>query len=313
MRTLILGAGAIGGFFGGHLARVGHDVTFLARPARAAVLRRTGLQIRSQLGSFATKVAVIENGDAVWPFDAVLLSCKAYDLEQAVASIEPTLGPQTIVIPLLNGTRHLEALSHRLPLARICGGLSHLSSTLASDGVIEHSTPHAVIRVGSLHARDEVLVYERLRTLIDAWQNAGLDASISEDILTEMWAKHIFIAALAAATCLMRASVGAILQIDGGDDFMRRLFDEAVAVGTSMAPGVGTKHLEGYNAMLFEAGSPVKASMARDIDSGRPTEVDHIIGDLVRCGTEQGVATPLMSLALLNLRAYDATRTATIT
>lgn len=309
MRILILGAGAIGGYFGAHLVRGGHNVTFLVRARRAETLRAVGLQIRSPLGSFSAAVTVAEHGNAMAPFDVVLVSCKAYDLDDAVASIEPAVQPGTLIVPLLNGTRHLEVLARRFPNA-VSGALSHLSVKLCDDGAVEQLTPHAVIRVGGLHTRDQGKVRERLAPLVATWRQAGIDSVLSDNIATEMWAKHIFIATLAAATCLMRAPVGAVLGGRGGEAFIHRLFKEAVAVGTRVAPGVRPEHVEGYEAALLQSGSTVKASMARDVDRGARTEADHIIGDLVRLGAEHGIATPLLSLALLNLDAYDAVRSA---
>jgi len=231
-RILVLGAGGTGGYFGGRLAQANLDVTFLVRPPRVLELQQGGLSIRSPLGDarFAVQHVTAEALPALAaarPFDVVILSCKAYDLDSSIDAIAPAVGPNTTVLPILNGLRHYLALDARFGRAAVLGGLCFINATKADDGAIVHLGGHARITFGE---RDAAEASARVRALVAACSAAGIDHLASINIVQEQWIKYTFLATLAAGTCLMRADVGTIAATDHGTTFMRALYAETLAI-----------------------------------------------------------------------------------
>jgi 2-dehydropantoate 2-reductase len=304
MRTLVVGAGAIGGYFGGRLLEAGRDVTFLVRPRRAAELADAGLQIRSRLGdvTIAAPRAILADGllKTAERFDLVLLSLKAYDLEGAMASFAPAVGPDTAILPLLNGMRHLDTLDERFGRSRVLGGQCVIAATLNEKHEIVHLNKSHSLSFGE---RDGSMS-ERVRAIADLMAGARFEAHASATILLDMWEKWVFLAALAGSTCLMRAAVGDIAAAPGGADLVLRLLDEcrSVAVAESYPPR--DAYLDGIRHTLTATGSPMTASMLRDIENGAPIEADHIIGDLLRRGRDLA----LLPIVYTHLKAYEARR-----
>jgi 2-dehydropantoate 2-reductase len=306
MKILVIGAGAIGGYFGGRLLEAGRDVTFLVRPKRAAQLAETGLVIKSRLGDAnLAKPPTIQAPELHRPFDLILLSLKAYDLETAIDSFAAAVGPETAILPLLNGMSHLDLLDRRFGKDRVLGGaVLLLSATLDDQGRILHLNDGHILgfgeRDGSRSARIEAIVRE--------FAGVKTEARASMQIMLEMWEKWVFIAGLAGITCLMRASIGDI-SASGGAPLSLRLLEEcsAVAAGAGFAPR--PEVIERLRSLLTAAGSPFTASMLRDIEHGGRTEADQIFGDLVRRGERVLPAEgSLLRLAYVNLKAYEARR-----
>lgn len=306
MRILVVGAGSIGGYFGGRLLNAGRDVTFLVRPRRAAQLVKTGLVIRSPLGDLALSAPPVMTAEALRdrePFDLILLSCKAYDLEGAIDSFAPAVGPNSVILPLLNGMRHVDILEERFGAARVLGGQCVISTALDPEGHILHlSEIHSL----SFGARDGSRT-AHLDAIASELSGAGFDSRLSTSILQEMWEKWVFIATTAGITCLMRSSVGDIIAA-GAVDLITTLLDECatIAAGQGFAPGDAS--IQRNRAMLTAPGSGFAASMFRDIERGAPIEADHIIGDLLRRGESQHTASPLLRVAYAHLKTYEARR-----
>ncbi|HET6222292.1 MAG TPA: 2-dehydropantoate 2-reductase [Dongiaceae bacterium] len=306
MRILVLGAGAVGGYFGGRLVEAGGDVTFLVRERRAAELAANGLVIKSSYGDATLAVQTVTVGPALKPFDIILLACKAYDLASAIDSIAPAVGPESAVLPLLNGLSHLDALEARFGKDRVLGGVAQIGATLGANGRIEHlNRVHRVI-FGERDGRRS----PRVAALAELTARAKFDAALSEIILLEMWEKFVLLATLAGMTCLMRASVGAIMTTREGEALMSEFLAEcnAVAVAAGQAPRAA--FLERARVTLTTRGSDFTASMLRDIERGGPTEGDHILGDLLHRARALGVATPLLRVAACHVEAYEARRAA---
>jgi 2-dehydropantoate 2-reductase len=306
LRILVLGAGAVGGYFGGRLVEAGGDVTFLVRERRAAELAAGGLVIKSSYGDATLAVQTVTAGPALKPFDIILLACKAYDLASAIDSIAPAVGPESAVLPLLNGLSHLDALEARFGKDRVLGGVAQIGATLGANGRIEHlNRVHRVI-FGERDGRRS----PRVAALAELTARAKFDAALSEIILLEMWEKFVLLATLAGMTCLMRASVGAIMATREGEALMGEFLDEcnAVAVAAGQAPRAA--FLERTRATLTARDSDFTASMLRDIERGGPTEGDHILGDLLRRARALGVATPLLRVAACHVEAYEVRRAA---
>ena len=310
MRILVLGAGGTGGYFGGRLAHSGADVTFLVRPARAAQLEAHGLQIRSPLGDADFQVAHVVAEElaalvAEKPFDLVLLSCKAYDLGSSLDAIAPAVGPQTSVMPILNGLLHYAALDARFGHERVLGGLCFISAAKGAQGEILHLGRPASMTFGE---RSGQQASQHLAELARLCAAAGIDHQHAEDIAQAQWVKYSFLTALAAGTCLMRASVGDIIATDGGTGFMTGLYAECVAVAAAAGQAIPEKAQGIARGALTQAGSDVKASMLRDLEAGQRVEAAHIVGDMLQRARASALSAPLLATAWSHLQAYEMQR-----
>ncbi len=313
MRILVLGAGGTGGYFGGRLAQSGADVTFLVRPARALQLEQHGLQIRSPLGDADFPVAhvVADKLEALAtekPFDLVLLSCKAYDLDSSLDAIAPAVGEHTTVMPILNGLLHYAELDARFGRERVLGGLCFISATKGPEGEVMHLGKPASITFGE---RDGAPDSERVHGFANLCARAGLDHLAASDINQQLWNKYTFLATLAAGTCLMRADVGTIVAGEGGPDFMRALYRECLAVAEAAGQPVSAETQSIALGTLVQAGSPVKASMLRDLEAGQRVEAAHIVGDMLHRARGAGQDAALLAAAWCHLQAYEAGRAST--
>ena len=301
MRILIVGAGAVGGYFGARLLEAGRDVTFLLRPGRAAQLAATGLAIRSPCGDVSLAAPHCLVGEVAGAFDVVVLSCKAQALAGAVDAMAPAVGEGSVVLPLLNGMAHLDVLDARFGAARVLGGECLISATLDDAGRVVHLNRAHTLLFGE---RDGAPT-ERGAAIAAAFEGAGFDGRRSDAIVQEMWEKWVFIASLAGITCLMRAPVGAIAAA-GGTGLALALLDECASVAAAHGFAPRAKAMERGRAMLAEPGSAMTASMLRDVEGGAPTEGEHVLGDLLRRAAPG--TTPLLAIACTHLRAYEARR-----
>jgi 2-dehydropantoate 2-reductase len=305
MRILVVGAGAIGGYFGGRLLEAGRDVVFLVRPRRAAQLAKTGLVIRSPLGDATLAAPPTVSAEALRePFDVVLLNVKAYDLKAAAESFAPAVGPDTAILPLLNGIGHLDMLAERFGARAVLGGLCVISTTLDSDGRILHLNDLHFVSFGepdgSPSARGEAIA--------KAFSGARFETRLSRTIMQEMWEKWVLIATTAGINCLMRANVGDIVAA-GAADLATTLLDECSAIAAAQGFAPSEPASRRVRAMLTTPGSAFAASMLRDIERGAPIEADHIIGNLIRRAGAQSPNYPLLRIAYAHLKTYEARRT----
>ncbi len=304
MRILVVGAGAIGGYFGGRLVQANRDVTFLVRERRAAQLRETGLVIRSPAGDLHVPgPPVMLASELRRPYDLVLLSCKAYDLEDAIESFAPAVGPGTTILPLLNGMKHLDTLDARFGAGAVLGGLCLISTTLDPEGRILHLNNMHGLRFGERDGRRS----QRSEAIAAQIEGARFDGRASEQILQAMWEKWAFIAAAAGITCLMRAAIGDI-QAAGGAEAAAQIYEECARIATEngFAPSERSRQISLESQI--SAGSLLTASMLRDIESHGRTEVDQILGDLLRRRKSPVSGLSLLSLANLHVEAYEARR-----
>jgi 2-dehydropantoate 2-reductase len=301
MRILVVGAGAIGGYFGARLAVAGRDVTFLVRPKRAEQLAG-GLFVRSPKGD--AKVAapkLVTEATLVGPFDLVLLSCKAYDLESAMNSFAPAVGPATMILPLLNGESHIDTLKKRFGAAAVLGGQCQISSTLDEQGHVVHLNDWATLGFGELDGSRS----KRIEAVNECFSGANFDPQLSEQILQDMWEKWVFIATMAGITCLMRASLGDI-GTAGGTSIALELLAECSAISGKSGYALRPAITERISKTLTAPGSTLMASMLRDVEGHRRTEHEHILGALL--ARAQGTRTPVLEICLAQMRAYEARR-----
>src|ERR1700744_3951330 len=294
MRVLVVGAGAIGGYFGGRLLQAGRDVTFLVRPRRASELASAGLVIKSPLGDVTLKNPPVVQADSIHEkFHVVLLSCKAFDLEDAIKSFAPAVGPQTAIIPLLNGMLHLDVLDKKFGAERVLGGLCAIAVTLNEKREVLHLQPMQSLTFGERDGK----MSDRVRAIGDVFTSGNFGSVASEQIIQDMWEKWVFLSTLAASTSLMRTSVGNILAAPGGRDFLLGIVDECAAVATSQGYAPRAPFLERTYAMMTSEGSQMTASMFRDIKAGAAVEADHVIGDLIARGDAGKVPVPKLRIA----------------
>jgi len=305
MRILVVGAGAIGGYFGGRMLRAGGDVTFLVRPRRAAELAEAGLVIKSPIGDVTLKNPPTVLAEKLTEkFDAVLLSCKAFDLADAIKSFAPAVGPQTSIIPMLNGMLHLDVLDEKFGRERVLGGLCAIAVTLNDRREVVQLAPMQSLNFGERDGR----LSKRVQAIAEAMASGNFGSVASEHIVQEMWEKWVFLASLAASTSLMRATVGNILASPGGKDFILGIVDECSAVAAAEGHAPRAPFVERTRGMLTAEGSQLTASMFRDIKIGAPVEADHVIGDLVARGDAANVPVQRLRTAYTHLKAYEKQR-----
>jgi 2-dehydropantoate 2-reductase len=304
MRILVVGAGAIGGYFGGRLLQARRDVTFLVREQRAAQLRQSGLTIRSHTEALhLPDPPTILAAQLQVPFDLVLLSCKSYDLDQAIEAFRPAVGNGSKVLPLLNGMRHLDTLEAAFGAEAVLGGRCFISAMLDQEGRILHLDENRALAFG---ARDRTRPLTLERILTD-FTGSGFDVQLSQSILQDMWDKWIFIAAAAGITCLMRAAVGDIIQASGSK-LPLAMLEECLQIAAAARMPVSEATQDQARRFLTQTGSTFTASMLRDIEAGKRTEVEHILGDLLARGAAPMPRRPLLELACAQIRAYEIRR-----
>ena len=304
MRVLVVGAGAIGGYFGGRMLEAGRDVTFLVRPKRAGELASAGLVIKSPNGDVTLKMPPTVQADTIKDkFDVVVLSCKAYDLDDAIRSFAPAVGPQTSIIPMLNGMAHLDTLDRTFGRERVLGGLCAIAVTLNEQREVVQLQPLQTLGFGERDGGTS----ERVRAIADAFSVVN-GALPSENVIQDMWEKWVFLASIAASTSLMRAPIGAIVAAPGGKDFLLGILDECTAVAKAAGHAPGGPFFQRIKGMLTAEGSPMTASMFRDIKAGAKVEADHVIGDMIARADAAKIPAPKLRTAYTHLKAYEKVR-----
>jgi 2-dehydropantoate 2-reductase len=300
MRALIVGAGSVGGYFGGRLAAEGRDVTFLVHARRASQLA-DGLIISGKGPGTVIPVKLIQAGQTAGEFDVIVLAVKAYQLDGAVKELAAYVSQRTMILPVLNGMKHMDTLRAHFGAAAVIGGLARIASTLDERGrIIDQANFHDLI-YGEWSGEKS----ERILALDEFMQGAGFAARLSTEIEREMWEKWAMLASLAAITCLLDRNIGQVSRAPGGIDFVKALFGEVVTAIEACSRPLPDSFKSQVLALLTNTSSDLTASMYRDMKSGSRIEADQIIGDLVTRAAAQGVATPLLSTALVRLRIYE--------
>lgn len=304
MKLLVLGAGGIGGYFGGRLAAAGIDVTFLVRPKRREQLEHDGLRIRSPLGDLTLRVKTVLSSDLEPGFDFVLLTCKAYDLDSAIAAIAPAMNGRCAVVPMLNGMAHLARLDERFGAASVMGGACSIGVHLASDGVIHHADALHRIAFGDRGPRRS----GRGRMLADAFANTSVDWELADDIEQNMWEKISFLSVLAATNCLFRANIGETVGAPEGLAAIERALAVNFEIATREGHPPRPAAIEFARKTLTDSESKRSGSMLNDLEAGNRVESDHIVGWMLGKAREHGLDDTILSLAFTHLKAYEARR-----
>jgi 2-dehydropantoate 2-reductase len=308
MRYLVLGAGALGGYFGGMLIRGGADVTFLVRPARAAQLKRDGLVVKTQDGDeLRTQVRTVQQDQIEATYDVVLLCCKAYDLNSAMDAVAPALGKQSVIVPLLNGVRHIDVLKERFDPERVLGGLTVINAALMSDGTIQQSQVRVnITAIGEIDGRP----FSRCMAIKSALDAGGIAVQVTDNVMAMMWEKFFGFTCNATIASLSRSRAGAIARAPNGASFVSAVIDECTRVVTAL----GHPPLPAFNsaaqiaALFSQRDSTYGPSLLIDMEDGRPTEGEHTIGDLAERALKAGISAPLLTAARCNLQTYEINR-----
>jgi 2-dehydropantoate 2-reductase len=303
MRMLIVGAGSTGGFFGGRLAQAGRDVTFLVRAERARQLNDRGLEIVSPHGNATIRPQLVSAQELSGPFEAVLLTVKSFALEAAMRDLAPAVGRDTIILPVLNGMRHMDLLAERFGARAVGGCAAKVATVLDDAGRIVQLAPFQDIAYGEMDGSQSA----RTAALDDFMRGAGFDARLSASIAREMWEKWALLATLGGTTCLMRGNLGEIEAAPGGGELLRQFFDEVASIINAVGMRLSDEFLRQTAATLAAArGSTLTSSMYRDLVQNHPVEADQILGDLLARGRKAGLKTPLLSAASAQLSIYQA-------
>ena len=308
MRYLILGAGALGGFFGGMLIKGGADVTFLVRPKRAAQLQRDGLIVKTQDGGeLRTQVKTVQQGQLDGPFDVILLSCKAYDLDAAMDAIAPAMTERSMIVPLLNGVRHIDILTERFGRERVLGGLTIINAALMPDGAIQQSQVRInITMIGELDGQ----LSGRCTAIKNALEAGGISVQVADNILVMMWEKFFGFTCNATIASLTRSRAGVIARTVDGAPFVSAVIGECMKVVTALGyPPLPAFDSAGIITGLFsQPSSTYGPSLLIDMENGRLTEGEHTVGDLAERAARAGISAPLLTAANCNLQAYEINR-----
>jgi 2-dehydropantoate 2-reductase len=307
MRILVVGAGAVGGYFGARLAAAGRDVTFLVREHRAAQLRAIGLQVKSPCGDVTIAcsdlqlISAQELATSKSDFDLIFLGTKAYALEAAMDDFAPAVGANTAILPILNGMRHLDILSARFGVEHVLGGASRIVADLDPEGRVLHIEEWQDLVFGELDKR----VTPRIEGIAKALHGDGFDDQLSPDIVAFMWQKWMLLSSMAGLTCLLRGSIGEIARAPFGVETERAFLRETAAIATASGYPPTDKSFNSVSVRLTDPKSELTASMYRDLQKNAPVEADHILGDLLRRGNALGLHSPLLQAAYVALSVYS--------
>jgi 2-dehydropantoate 2-reductase len=306
MRILVVGAGAVGGYFGGRLAQAGRHVTFLVRPKQAEQLQSQGLRILSPMhGDFTARPKTISAGQIASPYDVILLSVKSYDLASAMNDFAPAVGPRTVIIPVLNGMHHMDVLTERFGKDAVLGGVCYVATQVDLQGRIVQLADVQSLSYGELDGKKT----SRIEAVHQTFQGAGFNTAISEDILRDMWQKWVFLASVGVITCLLRGNIGEIVAVSGGAELSLTALRECAAIARACGYPMSDVFMAENSTQLTARGSSLTSSMYRDLEDHAPrVEVDTILGDLLERGRKHGVSAPIVQAAFVSLSIYQQAR-----
>ena len=302
MKILVLGVGGIGGFFGGYLHEIGADVTFLVRPKRKALLKANGLKVISPLGNLNLDPKLILAEELKPVYDIILISCKTYDLDQAIIDLRPTKG-RGLIIPFLNGIAHMKKLDEEFGQDNIMGGVAHISSTVNQDGTIEHFSEFKKLTFGNRNLSKNYV----LKEFAEVCAKTKFDVVLSDDINLDLWKKWVFISTVAGATTLFSCSLGEIVKSDLGKKIIIDLFNECRSIAKLYKYDYEDIEADVILKTITTSGSPIKASMQRDVEKKSFTEHEQIFGDLITKAKKYNFECPILTSCYVRMNVYQET------
>ena len=306
MKILVLGAGGIGGVFGGRLVESGSDVTFLVREKRMEQLKVQGLQVESQFGNLTLQVNAKLQTEIEPIYDLILLTCKAYDLPSAIDSIRPAINSKTAILPLLNGLAHIDSLNNTFGKENVLGGTAKMQVTLTPAGIVKQLNDWQTITFGEQDGKESM----RTSELFTMFSKTSIEAKLSQNIMRDMWLKMVHLATVAGMTCLMRANIGEIVRTPEGSEFLKKflLMNADIAAHAGHRPD--EKFLQTYLDLFSQKDAMYEASMQRDLEKGGQIESEQILGDILKKCREAGLPDALHLAAYTHVKAYEERRAA---
>jgi len=300
MRILMAGAGATGGYFGARLAQAGQDVTFLVRERRYQQLQARGLVLQTPQGTEKLQPQLTQANTLTGHYDLIIVTVKSFALDQVMDDIAPAVGPDTLIMPILNGMRHIATLQQRFGEDKVIGGLCKINATLGDEGEVIQLTPLHQLLYGALDGNNDA----RLQRVDAALRDCQVDTLFSDNIMDELWEKWLLLSTLGAVCCLARGNTQQILTSRGGEALLQGIFAEILSVitaeGYQPRPAVTARIFE----LLNNPSTPMTSSMYRDLTQGFDIEADQVIGDLLLRAKRNGLSTPLLNAVDVNLQVY---------
>ena len=300
MRILMAGAGATGGYFGARLAQAGQDVTFLVRERRYQQLQAHGLVLQTPAGTETVQPQLTQASTLTGHYELIIVTVKSFALDQVMDDIAPAVGPDTLIMPILNGMRHIATLQQRFGDDKVIGGLCKINATLGDNGEVIQMTPLHQLLYGALDGNNDA----RLQRVDAALRDCQVDTLFSDNIMDELWEKWLLLSTLGAVCCLARGNTQQILTSRGGEALLQGIFAEILSVitaeGYQPRPAVTARIFE----LLNNPSTPMTSSMYRDLTQGFAIEADQVIGDLLLRAKRNGLATPLLNAVDVNLQVY---------
>jgi 2-dehydropantoate 2-reductase len=303
MRIAVMAAGAVGGYFGARMAAAGHDVAFIARGAHRDAIRRDGLKIESALGDLHLKgVNVTDDPTQVGPVEVVLFAVKLWDTETAGKQTRPLLSHESRVITLQNGVDSVERLAPILGEEATIAGATYVVTTIAKPGVIHHTGTTARIHCGRLDGRPD----EMLAGYVEQMKAANVDIILTENMLLDIWKKFVLLSGTSGMTASTRKSLGLIREDSDMRDLLFKLMNETTAVGRAAGVDLPEDFASELDRSIAAFPPTMKASMANDLEAGRPLELDWLAGKVIALGRKYGVPTPAQEAVYAILKPYRA-------
>jgi 2-dehydropantoate 2-reductase len=303
MKIAMMGTGGVGGYYGGLLARTGQDVTFIVRRkpdgVHLAALLEKGLQIKSVHGDFAVVPAkATDNPAEVGPVDLVIVATKTYHTDEAALALKPMVGPNTVVVSLQNGVDAADRIGAVVGMEHLIGGATWLSAAIEAPGVIGQYSQFRRIVLGEFDGHKT----ERLQFVFDALNATGATVEVSDNILKVLWTKFVFIASVSALGSLTRVPYGGYIHVPESRAVLVEALKEVEAVARAKGNALDADVMDKTLAFIDGSAPNIKPSMQRDVEAGRVSELESMIGVVVRLGAELGVPTPVMRFAYAMLK-----------
>ena len=302
MKIAIMGTGGVGGYYGGLLARAGQDVTFIARGAHLAAIQEKGLQIKSVHGDFVISPAqATDNPAKVGPVDLVIVVTKTYHTDQAAQAIKPMVGPATVVVSFQNGVDAADRIGAVIGMEHLLGGATWLSAAIEAPGVIGQYSQFRRITLGEFNGQKT----SRLQAIFDALNITGATVEISDNISKVLWTKFVFIASVSALGSLTRVTFGEYRAVTEARAVLAEAMKEVEAIARAKGIPLDADVVEKTLAFIDSSAPGIKPSMQRDVEAGKVSELESMLGIVVRLGEQLGVPTPIMRFAYAMLKPRE--------
>jgi 2-dehydropantoate 2-reductase len=290
MKIAMMGSGGVGGYYGARLAQSGHEVSFIARGAHGEAMRKNGLRVKSELGdAHLPRPRVFEKPAQAGKADLVVLAVKLFDTEDAARAIGPMIGPSTLAVSLQNGVDKDEALVQSVGREHVIGGVTHIGVVVGEPGVIVHTGKLARVTLGELDGSRS----PRIAHVVEAFQKAGVETLLSNDIRRVTWEKFVFLTALSGLTALTRKPIGDVRAHPATRAMLLDALRESAAVARAEGAALPEDFPQKQLQMIDSLAPGMMASMAQDLLRGKRLELDWLSGAVVRRADRHGIVTPV--------------------